>query len=69
VKVDVFGRFQLEVTREAGEWIVTAPRDGKRLQVSDAIIPAHFIESEILAYLDDMYHEAARPGERVRRIE
>jgi hypothetical protein len=69
VKVDVFGRFQLEVTREAGQWTVTAPRDGKRVRVPDAVIPAHFSENEILVYLDDLYHEAARPGETVRRID
>jgi hypothetical protein len=68
VKFDVYGRFQLEVQRENSAWVVRQLADGKSLLVADAIIPAHFGEDEIIAYIDDLYHEGARPGQRVRRL-
>jgi hypothetical protein len=68
VKFDVYGRFQLEVQRENSAWVVRQLNDGKCPLVADAIIPAHFGEDEIIAYIDDLYHEGARPGQRVRRL-
>lgn len=68
MKLDVYGRFQLDIAWENFQWIVREIRDGKRLLVADAIIPAHFGETEIIAYIDDLHHEGARPGLSVRRI-
>jgi hypothetical protein len=69
VKFDVYGRFQLEVQREGELWVAYRLSPGKRVKVNDLIIPPSFRASEIAVYLDDLYHEAARPGEVVRMLD
>jgi hypothetical protein len=31
-------------------------------------IPAQLVEDEIIIYLDDMFHELARPGQEIGRL-
>lgn len=66
MRFDVYGRFQLEVRREAGQWVAYRLALGKRARVVNLAIPEE-IQSpqEIARYLDDLYHEAARPGDSV----
>lgn len=68
MKFDVYGRFQIEVRREANDWAVYRIALGKRTKIN---LPApRDIETaqEMARYLDDLYHEAARPGESVSVI-
>lgn len=63
---DVYGRFQLEVCREDDSWVVYRTAPGKRMRVNNLAIPAEIrTPREIARYLDDLYHEAARPGQSV----
>jgi len=68
MKFDVYGRFRLEVTREEGSWVAYRLEPGKRIKISEPI-PDSLEENEIGAYLDDIYHEMARPNQTVRQIE
>ena len=68
VKFDVYGRFQVDVVREDERWVVYKVADGKRTKLG-IVIPSSFDAAEIGQYLDDVFHEAARPGETVRRTE
>jgi hypothetical protein len=68
VKVDVFGRYELEIRWTGRQWLVERLAPGKRRQVDGLVIPSHLPESEIVAYLADLLHEQARPGYRVRRV-
>jgi hypothetical protein len=69
MKFDVYGRFQLEVQREGELWVAYRLSPGKRAKVNDLVIPSSFDAAEIAVYLDDLYHEAARPGDLVRIVE
>jgi hypothetical protein len=70
MKFDVYGRFQLEVRREGDHWAAYQLALGKRTKVSDLAIPREIRTSaEIARYLDDLYHEAARPGQSVSVVE
>jgi hypothetical protein len=69
VKVDVFGRFQLDVVREGQRWVVYRLELGKRIPWSELAIPATLEAGEICEYLDDLYHEMAKPGQRVRELQ
>jgi len=69
MKFDVFGRFQLEVQREGELWVAYRLSPGKRTPLDDLVIPPTFDAAEIAVYLDDLYHEAARPGDVVRLVE
>jgi hypothetical protein len=68
MKLDVYGRFQLEIVREGGRWIAYQLEPGKRIRLPDLVIPDWLDESEVVQHLDDHYHEAARPGQVVRRV-
>jgi hypothetical protein len=66
MKFDVYGRFQIEVRREGHSWIAYRIALGKRTKVTTFAIPEEIQSSaEIARYLDDLYHEVARPGESV----
>lgn len=66
MKFDVYGRFQVEVRREGGQWVAYQISLGKRTRVSNLAIPQEIqTPAEIAQYLDDLYHEAALPGQSV----
>lgn len=69
MRFDIYGRFQLEVVREDGRWIMFRLDYGKRRVVSDFTIPESLGPDELATYLDDMLHEWAGPGDVVRRID
>jgi hypothetical protein len=69
VKVDVYGRFQLDVVREGQRWVAYRLALGKRIQWNELAIPSKLEAAEICEYLDDLYHEMAKPGQRVHEIE
>ena len=69
MKFDVYGRFQVEVCREAEGWVAYRLAPAKRLRITQFAIPGEIQTAEEIArYLDDLYHEAARPGQAVSVI-
>ena len=66
MKVDVYGRFQLELVKEGGKWIAYRLEPGKRIRISDLAIPESLGADEVPQFLDDLYHEMGGPGQRVR---
>jgi hypothetical protein len=69
VRFDVYGRFRIEVCREADHWAAYRIAPGKRVRINDLVIPGELQTSrEIARFLDDLYHEAARPGQSVSVI-
>ncbi|CAB3880581.1 hypothetical protein LMG26858_03206 [Achromobacter anxifer] len=69
MRFDIYGRFQLDIQREGAAWAVYRSEGGKRVRVSDLAIPADVSGDELAEYLDDIYHEASGPGDRVARID
>ena len=70
MKFDVYGRMKLEVLREGDRWIVYRLIDlGRRVKRPDLIIPPTLASpAEIATYLDDLFHEMAKPGDQVREL-
>lgn len=68
MKFDIYGRFQLEVRRENGAWIVYRSELGKRSMLNDVIIPPDLAAEEIATYLDDVFHEYAGIGQDVEQL-
>lgn len=66
MRFSVYGRFKLDVIREGNQWIAYRLEFGKRVKVSEFAVPSSLCEAEIGTYLDDIYHEMAKPGQRVR---
>ena len=70
LRFDVYGRYTLIVERDEGNWrVLQVGTDGKRGLREDLVIPSALSADEIALYLDDVLHESARPGLRVRRLE
>ncbi|MDN4052094.1 hypothetical protein QPK32_03265 [Massilia sp. YIM B02763] len=65
MKFDIYGRFQVEVEREHDVWRVYRRDAGKRVRLEELVIPAHLADDEIIVYLDDIFHELARPGREI----
>lgn len=66
MKFDVYGRFQIEVRREDDSWVAYQIALGKWTKITSFAIPQEIQTSaEIARYLDDLYHEAARPGQSI----
>jgi hypothetical protein len=66
MKFDVYGRFQIEVLREDDRWVAYQIAPGKRTKMTTFAVPQEIQTSaEIARYLDDLYHEVARPGQSV----
>ena len=62
----VYGRFKLDVVREGNHWTVYRLEVGKRMKVRDFAIPSSLQAAEIGTFLDDIYHELAKPGQTVQ---
>ncbi|CAM4295465.1 DUF7661 family protein [Pseudoalteromonas byunsanensis] len=58
-KFNVFGK-KVSVMRQEQQWLLFNESDsGIRSRVYDVVIPADLDESELVLYLDDIYHELA----------
>jgi len=68
VRFDIYGHYELDVVREGANWKIFELGAGTRVPLNSVIIPADIDENEIAIYLDDLFHELARPGQVVRRI-
>jgi hypothetical protein len=69
MKFSIYGRFQLEVRREAGAWVAYRLGQGLRTSMPDVVIPDDLPASDLATYLDDLFHELAQPGESVVSIQ
>jgi hypothetical protein len=68
MKFNIYGRFQVEVRRENGEWLVYRADSGKRTRLNDVMIPADVTAPDIAIYLDDVFHEYAGIGQSVEQL-
>lgn len=65
MKFNIYGRFQVEILRENGAWIAYRSELGKRTLLHDLVVPPSIAAPELATYLDDIFHEFARPGEHI----
>ena len=68
LKLDVYGRFQLEVLRENNSWAVYRIGLGTRSRDTGVIIPSSLAPEEVATYLDDLFHELSGPGQTIRVV-
>ena len=66
MRLDVYGRFQLEVLRENNAWIAYRVGVGTRSRDNGVVIPDSLAPEEIAGYLDDLFHELCGPGQTIR---
>jgi hypothetical protein len=63
MKFNVYGRFQVEVRRENESWVAYRSELGKRTRLNDVVIPPDLVAEDLATYLDDIFHEFAKPGD------
>lgn len=68
MKFDIYGKFQLQIEPEGGKWQVYKIENGLRIPVQNLIIPSEVSPEDLPTFLDDVFHEAATPGKKVREI-
>ena len=71
LKFDVYGRFFV-VLRDGGDGWWEGARlgsDGKRSHLPEVLIPVESDLAAIVDHLEAVYHEWARPGESITRLD
>jgi hypothetical protein len=66
MRLNVHGRFQLEILRDRDPWIAYRIGKGTRVPDPDVVIPASAQPDEIPTFLDDIFRELAGPGTTIR---
>ncbi|WP_024461509.1 hypothetical protein [Marinimicrobium sp. LS-A18] len=62
MKLDIFGKQEMEVVRHNGEWLAFyCGNEGKKRKAQGVIIPESLSEREVVDYIDDLFHEWATP--------
>jgi hypothetical protein len=69
MKFNIYDRFILDVVRVNDRWDAFELDSGKRMRVTDFATPAWLDESQLPQYLDDIFHESAKPGDAITRID
>jgi hypothetical protein len=68
MRFNIYVRFQIDVRRENGSWVVYRLGDGKLVKMNDVVIPANLEIDEIAIYLDDIFHELAGLGQQIETL-
>ncbi len=60
MKLDIFGKMEIEILRKDDEWVAyRLGNEGKKRILHDLKFPKSLPENAILAYVEDVYHEWA----------
>lgn len=65
MKFNIYGRFQVDVRLENDSWVVYRSEFGKRTRLNDVVIPSDLAAQDLATYLDDIFHEFAKLGDKV----
>lgn len=69
VKFNIYGRYDLEVVRTDGSWVVYRIDNGKRRPEHNLIVPTQVRAEDLETYLDDLLHELASPGTTIQPLD
>lgn len=59
--LNIYGKKNIEVTKENDIWVIYELSDGKRVQSNDIVIPTDYSETQVITFISDLLHEAATP--------
>jgi hypothetical protein len=69
LKFNLYNRFRLEIIRRDGGWVAYRIGEGLKLPCDNLSIPSDLEASQLITFLDDIYHELARPGASIEELE
>ena len=65
----IYDRFIIEILREDHCWTAFRLADGKKTPERNFVIPQDLDASDLVIFLDDMFHEFARPGTSIKKLD
>lgn len=69
MKLDLFGKKEMEVIRRNGEWLAFyCGSEGKKRKADEVVIPGSLSELEVVEYIDDLFHEWATPSNSTVKV-
>lgn len=69
MKLDLFGKKEMEVIHRNGEWLAFyCGSEGKKRKAEGVVIPGSLSEPEVIEYIDDLFHEWATPSHSVVKV-
>jgi hypothetical protein len=68
---DIYGRFRVTAEQSSeGVWVLyRVGSEGKRERLADVVVPDHATPEEVERMLEAAFHELARPGTSIVRID
>ena len=62
MKLDIFGKQEMEIVRRNGEWLAFyCGNEGKKRKAQGVTIPGALNETDVIKYIDDLFRELATP--------
>lgn len=69
MKFNIYNRFVLEIIRKEKRWIAFRIGEGVKVPESNLIIPQDLEESELITFVEDIFHELAQPGKSIEILD
>jgi hypothetical protein len=62
MKFNIYNRFTVEIIRRDEGWIAFRIGEGLKVPCDNLMIPSDLEASQLITFLDDIFHELSRPG-------
>ncbi|OQY51889.1 MAG: hypothetical protein B6245_24100 [Desulfobacteraceae bacterium 4572_88] len=69
MKFSIYDHFYLELIRQDDRWLAFRLGEGVKRPEPDVVIPPDIDETELLSFLDDIFHERASPRTLIRQLD
>ena len=69
MKFNIYDRFTLEIDRQDETWKAWRIGEGRKHPETNLVIPPDLPESDLVTFLDDIYHEMAGPTTMITRLD
>jgi hypothetical protein len=69
MKFNIYDRFVVEIIRKEKRWVAFRVGEGVKVPESNLIVPQDLEASELITFVEDMYHEFARPGKSIEILD
>lgn len=69
MKFSIYDRFVLEIIRKENRWAAFRIGEGVKVPEENLVVPQDLDTSELITYVEDVYHEFAQPGTSIKVLD
>jgi hypothetical protein len=69
MKFNIYDRFVVEIIRKGKRWLAFRIGEGVKVPESNLIVPQDLEESELITFVEDIFHELAQPGKSIEILD